>query len=210
MRSRQLLDPAHATFKDGDGHDIDFNHVMDDALTQLERDTADLKAGLNAHAESVPKRKQGIYAHPCGGLHFVQAVLGWARYPEVRKRWGARVQQQIDILFYRLDSERQQYDTALAQGGAQYRLQLLTQMVKFYGHFLETTARLKDDLKWVPDEKQKQLVLKAKALLDNTVRALEADKAFTSMPEIKKKQPQIYLDLIGDSCHATHGWDGWQ
>jgi hypothetical protein len=205
----QVEDPKAATFKDGDGNTVDFNKVMDDALTELERATADLKEGLEKHFPMVPKRKQGLYAHPCGGMHFTQAVLGWARKPEVRKRWGARVDKQIAILFYRLESERQQYDSALQAGGTQYRLQLLTQMVKFYGHFLETTARLKTDLGWKPDAAQTQAIAKAKAYLDNTVRLLEADKAFTTMSEIKKKTPQIYLDLIGDSCHAVHGWDGW-
>jgi hypothetical protein len=141
----------------------------------------------------------------------VQAVLSWARHPEVRKRWGTRVDTQVDIIFYRLESERQQYDAALEAGGAQYKLQILTQMVKFYGHFLETTARLKSDLKWTPNEQQQQAVAKAKAYLDHTVRLLEADKTFTKekMSQLKGTQPQIYLDLIGDSCHATHGWDGW-
>jgi hypothetical protein len=205
----QVHDPKHATFKDGDDHEIDFNKVMDDAMAELERETTDLNEGLTKHFPMVPKRKQGLYAHSCGGLHFVQAVLGWARNPEVRKKWGPRVDRQIAILFYRLESERQQYDAALQAGGAQYKLQILTQMVKFYGHFLETTARLKTDLSWKPDAAQVQAVAKAKAYLDNAVRQLDAEKAFSKMDEIKKKQPQVYLDLIGDSCHAVHGWDGW-
>lgn len=191
--------------------DAAFNKVMDDALGELERANLDLKNGLQQGAALVPKRKQGIYAHSCGGLHFQQAVISWARHPEVRKRWGKRVDEQIDILFYRLESERQQYDAALTAGGNEYKLAVLTQMVKFYGHFLETTARLKTDLKWTPDERQKQAVAKAKAYLDHAVRMLEADKTFTDarMKALKKEKPQIYLDLIGDSCHASHGWDGW-
>lgn len=191
--------------------DAEFSKVMDDALGELERETLELKNGLAAGQAMVPKRKQGIYAHSCGGLHFVQAVLGWARRPEVRKRWGARVDAQVAILFYRLDSERQQYDAALAAGGSEYKLQVLTQMVKFYGHFLETTARLKKDLGWSPTEAQQQSVAKAKAYLDHAVRLLDADKVFSdaTMKTIKTTQPQIYLDLIGDSCHASHGWEGW-
>ncbi len=191
--------------------DAAFNQVMDDALGELERETLELKNGM-AEGKMVPKRRQGIYGHSCGGFHFVQAVLSWARHPEVRKRWGKRVDTQIDITFFRLDSERQQYDAALEAGGNQYKLQILTQMVKFYGHFLETTARLKNDLKWTPNDLQKQSISKAKAYLDNAVRMLDADKTFTDarMKAIKQSQPQIYLDLIGDACHAAHGYDGWQ
>jgi hypothetical protein len=206
----QVEDPGNAVFKDDEGHDVDFNKVMDDALSELEKETAELKEGMEKHFPLVAKRKQGIYVHSCGGLHFVQAVLGWARHPAVRKKWGARVDKQIAILLYRLDSERQQYDAALQQGGPQYRLQLLTQMLKFYGHFLETTARLKTDLNWKPDAAQTQTIAKAKAYLDNAVRQLDGDKTFAKMADVKEKQPQVFLDLIGDSCHASHGLDGWK
>lgn len=204
-----VLTPQKATFVNGRGTTIDFNEVMNDAMAELEKETIELKSGITNHLPLVPKRKQGLYAHSCGGLHFVQAVFGWARYPEVRKKWGPRLDQQIDILFYRLESERQQYDAALAQGGDQYKLQVLTQMVKFYGHFLETTGRLREELKWRPTAAQLQSVAKAKAYLSDATHQLEALKAFESMPAIKQKQPQIYLDLIGDACHATHGWDLW-
>ncbi len=183
--------------------------VMDDALFALEAATAELKAGMLKGLPQVEKRKQGLYAHPCGGLHFVQAVLSWASHPEVRKRWGTRVDDQIAILLYRLTSEARQYDAALSQM-PQYTLELLTQQVKFYGHFLETTARLKSDLGWKPNVGEQRQIAVAKAYLDSTVRALQEAKAFETMAAIKTTKPQVFLDLIGDSCHATHGLDGWQ
>jgi hypothetical protein len=42
------------------------------------------------------------------------------------------------------------------------------------------------------------------------VRDLQEVKAFESMATLKTAKPQVYLDLIGDSCHAAHGLDGWQ
>jgi hypothetical protein len=208
------IDLIAATSKPGakltlsDGSTLSVDTVMDDALEALERADQELADGLAKHLPQVDKRKQGIYAHPCGGLHFVQAVLSWARFPEVRKRWGPRVEAQIDVLLYRLDSERRQYESALQQA-PQYRLQLLVQMLKFYGHFLETTARLKKELGWKPNETQQQAVMRAKALLDAAVRDLDSDKVWERLPTLKTEQPQVYLDLIGDSCHAAHGMDGW-
>ncbi|MBS1148534.1 MAG: hypothetical protein H6Q89_232 [Myxococcaceae bacterium] len=204
-----VLKPGKAAKFQTSDQQVDFNAVMDDALTYLEKSQADLQMGLEKGLPQVDKRKQGIYAHACGGLHLVQAVFGWARFPEVKKAWGKRLDTQIAILFYRLESERRQYDAALEQA-PQYRLQILTQMLKFYGHFLETTARLKDESGWKPTATQKQAVMKARALLDATLRQLDADKTFSKMAEIKKSSPQVYLDLIGDACHAAHGWDGWQ
>jgi hypothetical protein len=29
------------------------------------------------------------------------------------------------------------------------------------------------------------------------------------MDELKQSQPQLYLDLIGDACHAAHGLGYW-
>lgn len=197
-----------ATFTTDDGARVSVDAVMDDALAYLERADADLEAGMKKSLPQVDKRKQGIYGHSCGGLHLVQAVLGWARHPEVRRRWGARLDTQLAVLFYRLESERRQYEAAL-QAAPQFTLQVLTQMVKFYGHFLETTGRVRAEWGWKPTDAQRQAVERSRALLDAAVRQLEAVKAFESMDRLKTAQPQIYLDLIGDSCHAAHGWDLW-
>lgn len=203
------LTPQHATFKNGEGKTIDFNEVMDDALAYLELADKDLAAGMEKGLAEVPKRKQGIYAHSCGGLHLVQAVVHWARFPEVRRRWGKRFDRQVDVLFYRLGSEQRQYDTAF---GAlpQFKLQLATQMLKFYGHFLETTGRLRQDLKLKPTAKQKLAISRAERLLDRAVLELQELHAFERMDELKTSQRQIYLDLIGDSCHAAHGLELWK
>ncbi len=195
-----------------DGTKIDLDQVFDDALAELEAENADLKAGMDQHLSSVPKRKQGIYAHSCGGLHFVQGVLAWARHPAVRKKWGARLDTQIAIIFYRLESERPQYDAAYQQtlsSMPQYKLQVLVQMVKFYGHWLETVAHFRDDLGWKPNEAQQIAINRAKAYLDFAVRGLEEAKAFSTMPQLAATQPQVYLDLVGDSCHAAHGLEAF-
>ncbi len=183
--------------------------LMDDALAALERADAELADGMKKGLPEVPKRKQGIYSHSCGGLHLVQAVLGWSRFPEVKKKWGPRLEAQITVLFYRLESERRQYEAALQQA-PQFKLQVLTQMVKFYGHFLETIGRLKNETLWKPTKDQELAASRAKALLDAAVRGLEGLKAFSTMASIKQSNPQVYLDLIGDSCHAANGLSQWK
>jgi hypothetical protein len=200
-------------FLTDDGKRISLDEIMDEALAYLDATTQDLQAGLDKGLAEVPKRKQGLYAHSCGGLHLVQAVFGWARFPAVRARWGARYTRQIDVLFYRLDSERRQYDAAYQQALAsapQYKVQILAQMLKFYGHFLETTGRLREESGWVPTPPQILKVNQAIALLDDASRQLEEAKAFETMNTLKKTLPQVYLDLIGDSCHASHGLNLWR
>jgi hypothetical protein len=187
---------------------VSLDVVMDDALTALEKQQADLIEGMKKGLPEVPKRKQGIYAHSCGGLHFLQAVFSWSRFPEVKKKWGARLDTQIDVLFYRLESERRQYDAAIQQA-PQFKLQILTQELKFFGHFLETVGRLKNETGFKPTKEQQLAINKSKALLDAAVHGLEEIKAFSTMSSIKQAHPQVYLDLIGDSCHAANGWNQW-
>ncbi len=205
----QVLKPG-ATFRDGTGATVRFDAVMETALTTLEAAHAELSAGLKAGRAEVPKRGQGIYAHPCGGLHFFQAVADWARHPSVRKAWRKRLDAQVDVLLYRLDSETRQYETALASAPA-YRLPLLVQMLKFHGHLLETLGRYRDDTGWRPTEAQRQTVERARTYLEGTVRRLEALGAFNELPAIAARERQLALDLLGDTCHAAHGealWSG--
>lgn len=203
-----------AVFTNGAGEKIDFNAVMDDALSALERHDGDLLRAMQSNVPTIPKRKQGIYSHHCGGLHFVQAVMAWARFPEVRKQWGPRVDAQVRLLFWRLNSEQPQYDASLQQTlslkDPTYQLLVLTQLVKFHGHLLETLGRIKADKVYRFGKDEQLLIEKVKALLDSAVRGLQEAKAFDRMESLKASQKQLYLDLIGDSCHATHGLDLWR
>lgn len=202
--------PPGSTFTNGAGETIRLDAVMDEALALLEREQAELLAGMKAGLPEVPKRKQGIYAHPCGGLHLFQAVATHARHPSVRKAWGPRLDTQVDVLFYRLGSESRQYDAALTSAPPEYRLPVLIQMVKFYGHFLEALGRYREETGWKPTPAQRQSVEQARALLDGAVRRLDASGAFQDMASLKSTRPQLYLDLIGDSCHAAHGLGYWR
>lgn len=202
--------PPGATFTNGAGETIRLDAVMDEALALLEREQAELMAGLKAGLPQVPKRQQGIYAHPCGGLHLFQAVATHARHPSVRKAWGARLDAQVDVLLYRLGSESRQYDAALTATPPSQRLPVLVQMVKFYGHFLETLGRYRDETGWTPSPAQAQAVEQARALLDGAVRRLDASGTFRDMEALRSGHFQLYLDLIGDSCHAAHGLSYWR
>lgn len=201
--------PPEASFSNGAGERVRVAEVMDAALALLEREQAELLAGLKAGLPQVPKRKQGIYAHPCGGLHLFQAVATHARHASVRAAWGARLATQVDVLFYRLVSESRQYDAALTAVPPDSRLPVLVQMLKFYGHWLETLGRYRDETGWRPSPEQLQAVRQALALLDGAVRRLEAAGAWRDLASLQRTHFQLSLDLIGDTCHAARGWSYW-
>ena len=201
--------PAGGAFTPRAGEPVRIDPLMDEALALLEREQAELLAGMRAGLPQVPKNKRGIYAHPCGGLHLFQAVATHARHPAVRKAWGERLSTQVDVLFYRLGSESRQYDAAFAAAPPEWRLPVLVQMMKFYGHFLETLGRLRAETGWKPTAAQLQGVKQAGALLDGAVRRLEAEGAWKDMAALQKSKRQLSLDLIGDACHAAHGVSYW-
>ncbi len=202
--------PVSGAFTPGEGPAVHIGPLMDDALALLEREEADLLAGMKAGLPQVPKRKQGLYAHPCGGLHLVQAVLTHARHPAVRAAWGARLDTQVDLLFYRLGSEARQYDAALAATPPAERLPVLVQRVKFYGHWLETLGRYRDETGWKPTPAQLQSLQHAGALLDGAVRRLDASGAWRTREALKAARSPLFLDLTGDTCHAARGWHDWR
>ncbi|SDE80650.1 hypothetical protein [Myxococcus virescens] len=199
-----------ATFRTSEGTTVHIDAVMRDALATLEAAQAELSAAMRAGRTQVPKRKQGIYAHPCGGLHYFQAVAGWARHASVRKAWRKRLDAQVDVLLYRLDSEGRQYEAALADAPFAHRLPLLVQMLKFQGHLLETLGRYRDDTRWRPTKAQQQTVERARTALEHTVRRLEAGGAFDGWSALAERQPQLALDLLGDTCHAARGEALWR
>ncbi|RJS20760.1 hypothetical protein DRW03_18955 [Corallococcus sp. H22C18031201] len=197
------------TFRDGAGDAVHIDAVMDSALATLEAAQADLAAGMKTGAREVPKRGQGIYAHPCGGLHWFQAVASWARFASVRRAWGRRLDTQVEVLLYRLDSEARQYETALSAEPA-YRVRLLSQMVKFYGHLLESLGRYRDEAGWRPTAAQTQAVQRALTYLERATSRLEATGAYHDTDSLAASDPQLAWDLVGDACHAARGWDLWQ
>ena len=199
----RVLAPG-ASFHNRYGDLVRIDEVMDEALATLEREQSALAKALKAGQPQVPLGQAGIDAHPCGGLHYVQAVLAWARHAAVRERWGARLEAQREVLFYRLESESRQYDEAPSS------LLVHARQLKFYGHWLETVGRYRQDTGWKPSPAQRQAVEKARGRLHRVVQQLEAAGDFRNLESLKARQYSLYLDLIGDSCHAVAGLRSWK
>lgn len=207
-----VLSSAHAPgdhFNTDSGEDVSVDQVMDAALSALEYADAELSEALASGRSRVEKRKQGIYAHPCGGLHLVQAVAGWARHDAVRARWGARLAKQVDVLFFREGSESAQYDEALRTLPG-FTLQVRAQQLKFQGHLLETLGRLRAERAFSPTARQLSDVEQIRNRLAEAVDGLERLGAFRDLTQLRSRQPQLSLDLVGDACHALHGLSYWR
>jgi hypothetical protein len=154
----------------------------------------------------VPFQRAGqpLFAYPCGGSHLVQGVAYAVARGYGTPRDRNVVEGQVPLLFYRLPIELGIYDQALREH-RDYRLKLAVQRLKFLGHWLETISKMQAMGLFLPDATQLTTIEGAAQNLVVNVNDLHKQGAFDRLPEIRAKDEQLYLDIIGDSAHAVHG-----
>lgn len=150
------------------------------------------------------KRKQGIFSYTCGGAHLLQGSIaavasGFGGADETEKM---RIQGQL--LFYRFPIEVGIYQQAM-KDHPEHELILLSQQLKFTGHWLESVHKLMAAGLYTPNSIEQQTLNSAVDLLISTTKELKALGAFDNLAEIDAKNHQLYLDLVGDSAHAIRG-----
>lgn len=180
----------------------DLAALTDRALARLEKEQAFLLKSMQQNRpDLVQKRKQGIYGHSCGGLHFLNAVVLGAKH-RGRAEDLARAKKQLDILVFRWEAERRIYRRMKKQY-PKHRLLLLVQELKFYGHALESLALAHERGLLDANETVKQTARRIAADLIDTVWKLQ--NAYIRQEGIRQTSPQVYYDLIGDGAHAIRG-----
>ena len=129
----------------------------------------------------------------------------------------ARFQAQVDILFWRYQSELDTY-TEMLQTQPRYRTLIMMQRLKFLGHFLETTHKLVILGQLQPDAEQERIMRDASIQLIATVAVLQQTGILANIhklvePDTPEVYPgvitneQLYLDYLGDSAHGYRGLD---
>lgn len=172
-------------------------------LGELESEQDFLKSLLEQQRpDLVEKKKQKIYAHPCGGLHFIQAGLHAAAFIGTADAY-AKARTQLEVLMFRWMAEREIYrKTGLAQ--PQYRLLILVQELKFYGHILEVFA-LAQRLGIVQRD-EPDLLVQLGGVAQDLLRTIDLlATAYGQLDRLRQTSEQTYLDVIGDGAHAVHG-----
>ncbi len=153
----------------------------------------------------------GIHRYFCGGLHLFQAVQtlhGKELPPELKL--------QYDILLLRIGLESDYWDAKLgearshghARSRAKYERLFLSQKLKLQAHALETYVKGVEIGALTPDEEAKKRVAAAYDRLAATVIALDQQGIYDRLPSLEARELQVYLDLVGDSAHALHAWNG--
>jgi hypothetical protein len=186
-----------------DGTPMDLDYLADFVTAVVTQESAfmfeDMQKGQTFRREG-----QRLFSYTCGGAHLVQG----ASYAVARGFGSAKsrkaIEAQVPLLFYRMPIELAQYDEVM-KGAPKQKVRLLVQRMKFLGHWLESISKLAIEGFYVPDEKQLVAIEGAAQNLTLTVDALQKAGVFDNLPDVRREDEQLYLDVIGDSAHAVRG-----
>ena len=153
----------------------------------------------------------GIHRYFCGGFHLFQAVQQLHN-----QSLPPRLKLQYDILWLRIDKETEYWDGKLgearahgkARSRAKYERLFLSQKLKIQAHALETYVKAVQLGALTPDEAAKKRIAAAYDKLAATITELDQLGIYGKLKSFPAREYQVYLDLVGDSAHALHAWDG--
>ena len=196
-----ILDP-HQQWESENGQVMNSDTLSMFLVAILTKETADLKKAMAAGA-SFKKDGKGIFQYTCGGAH----VLQGAAYAMARgfgnEATNAEIQTQIDLLFYRFPRELKIYDD-LMKTQPDYTVKLLVQRLKFAGHFLESAQKMAMLGLYKPNEKQIRMMHGAMDQIVLITSALNKEGVYKDLYYLKVNDHQLYLDVLGDTCHALY------
>ena len=84
---------------------------------------------------------------------------------------------------------------------------LYVQQLKFIGHWLESMHKLAATGIYTPSALDQQVMAQAVGDLITTTAALKQLGALDNAAKIRESNNQLYLDIVGDSCHAVRGME---
>lgn len=198
-------------------HDMTMDGFTSEVVDQLVLETKGMREARAAGTPMQKDTRKGLFRYTCGGQHLVQGAAYAVGRGFGRPEDAATICDQLALLRWRIDVELGSLDPLLAQTTSDRAVQivLLTQRLKFLGHWLETTHKIgalgvcplsSDDAKAterVAGEVVQTVDALAKLGVWSNLGAIRTDTAFAKY----RGGEQVYLDLVGDSAHAVRGID---
>jgi hypothetical protein len=183
------------------GETVALDLVVERALRLLEQASLPLAEAMRAGRPETAHAP--VHGFTCGGTHMLYALLVAVHAGYTGKDRRERVQQQVDLLVWRLSAdldliERFYGERAGKAGAAWY---VLDAKLKLLGHGAECLAfaTLHDVAGLTPSQRERRQA--AVGMLTRMLRDLEA----RDLGEAKALDRELYRQLIGDVCHARHG-----
>jgi hypothetical protein len=183
------------------GEPVDLDVLVESALRLLEQASLPLAQVMRVGR---PETAQApVHGFTCGGTHMIYALLTAVDAGYADKDRVGRMQQQVDLLVWRLGADLdfiERFYRARAASAAAFWFEIDAKL-KFLGHAEECLAfaALHNVAKLTPvQQAQRQAAVAA-------LRQMLGDLEERNLDEAKAVDRELYRQLVGDTCHARHG-----
>ena len=184
------------------GESVDLDALVETALRLLEQASLPVEEAMR---DGRPETRQApVHGFTCGGGHMIYALLAALQRGYTGKDRPRRMQQQVDLLVWRLSADLdliERYYRARGSGAAADFWYEFDAKLKLLGHAEECLAFA--DVHKVTGLTAAQRGQRQAATA--TLRRLLVDLEARSLGEAQRLDQELYRQLIGDTCHARHG-----
>jgi hypothetical protein len=183
------------------GESVDLDALVEDALRLLEEASLPI---VQAMRDGRPETRQApVHGFTCGGGHMIYALLAAIHAGYTGKDRPRRMQQQVDLLVWRLSADLdliERFYRARGKSTSDFWFEFDAKL-KLLGHAEECLAfaALHKVAKFTTAQRTQWQAATAtlrRLLIDLEARGLEGGKTLDR---------ELYRQLVGDTCHARHG-----
>ncbi len=210
--------PDDLAWKAAGGRPMTMDGFTDALVETLIEETRFLVEAKGAGKIPQKDTRKGIFRYTCGGQHLLMGTAYAVARGFGEEEHRATICEQRDLLRWRVDVELAALDPYLQSGQLDTATAalLLSQRLKFLGHWLETTHKILATRLCEPTPEDAAATERVATELVRTVAALDQLGVWKDLPTLRTdpryaKVPrgpeQLYLDLVGDSAHAVRGID---
>ena len=183
------------------GEAVDLDALVESALRMLEQASVPVAEAMR---EGRPETRQApVHGFTCGGGHMIYALLASLRSGYTGKDRPRRMQQQVDLLVWRLSADLdliERFYRGRGVGPGDFWFEFDAKL-KLLGHAQECLAFA--DLHKVTKLTAAQRGQWQAATV--TLRRMLVDLDARNLDEARVLDRELYRQLVGDTCHARHG-----
>jgi hypothetical protein len=193
--------PAQGTWSNAWGERVDFDAVVEAALRLHEQASLPL---LEAMRGNGPLTVNAPVRHfTCGGTHMLYALVASVQAGYVGKDRAERVQQQVNVMVWRLHADLAMIDQFYRQRAGRNGVYWydLDAKVKILGHGQECLASATRHGVAKLSAAQRNAWRAALATLNRLLEDMEG----RDLAEARDVDRELFRQLVGDACHARHG-----
>jgi hypothetical protein len=183
------------------GESVDLDALVESALRMLEQASLPVAEAMR---EGRPETRQApVHGFTCGGGHMIYALLTALHTGYTGKDRPRRMQQQMDLLVWRLGADldlMERFYRARGSTAANSWFEIDAKL-KFLGHSQECLA-------FADRHKVSKLTAAQRTQWQEatvTLRRLLVDLDARNLDEARALDRELYRQLVGDTCHARHG-----